>query len=349
MPSKAQSVLLKLLAEQDVLQGLIRRITPHSVFFRFEQQEIEIPLNTLPKEDVLFLLEGQHVEVKKQAEQTITFRILPPAIQPSQQEQKSLTPRPLADVLLELNIPPTEEAVLVAQGLLERGFGVQESLVWNLLPWAEQGQLEEAFLLLQGRFPLKAGLLEVARRSETKDIDMPRLSYAKESMSPNLRELFQKPSFASRAKWSANFAEGETFKALVRLLVEERLLESLLTQRVDLHEYVFALPFLRGEDLYAGWVHVKRENESNVPKGEKEVVSFCVEVQIPTKTLGLIGAEIRIQGKSLGIQLKVDEDGSEFVAASLQTLKEELGALGWQVGKIQVGGWDHAQSSSLTL
>lgn len=292
--------------------------------------DLELPLNQ--KGD---LIQGQVVELTWQNESTIAVRS--PAL-----DQQPLVAKQLTQLLMDLNVPPTAEAVLVAQGLLERGYALQESLIWHLMPWAEQGQLDEAFMLFEAKYPVEPKLLAMARELQSQNVGEVLLAGARDETPSELQELLEYPSLESRFKWSAAFAEGETFKALVRLLVEERLVEALLAHD---QVFVFALPFLQGDDLYASWVRIQR---GATTEDEEEPRGFDLELEIPTKTLGVIGANLAVRGSNLAITIRVMEH-EEMMAEALESLKQELRASGWNLQKLQVRGWDHAQGSSSPL
>lgn len=344
----AHMSLFKLMAERDILLGLVRRVTPVSAFLQFDRTEVEWPLTSFSKEQRRALVGGRVVELKRQDEQTFALKILA-APAGAEGEGKSLAPPQLEQVLVELNIPPTSEAVLVAQGLLDRGFAIQEELVWSLLPWAERGQLEEAFLLLQAKYPLRPELLSLVRQSRGRSAGDALHLQARASLPPDLQELFASPSWETRAKWSDRLSEGEIFKTLVRLLVEERLAESLINQQSGLSEYVFALPFLRNDDLYASWVRIARDDGSRRRAVQPEETSFYIELQMPSATLGIVGAELCVQGKDVNIVLRVEDEMAARVQGDLELLEQELATAGWSVTGIKVGGWKHAQSRSFTL
>ena len=339
--------LLKLLAEQKVLRGTVLRVTPSSIFIflRNEETEVELPLLSQGRS----LVPGQVVELTKEDE-SVALKILPnqSSVEVSV-ERQALHPKQLEQVLLELNIPPTEEAILVAQGLMERGFPLQESLVWSLLPWAEKGQLEEAFLILQARFPLKRELLAMVRQLKARPVSDAILAGARESLPPDLQELLEHPNLESRTRWGKRFSEGETFKALARLLVEERFVEALLGRQNSSNqsEYVLALPFLRKDALHATWVRITRD-ETTTQEDGKERKSFRIELEIPTSTLGLVGAELFVQGKTVEVTLKPEKQ-PERVEHALEELEQELGAAGWNLRGLKVRGWPDAQGSGITL
>ncbi len=334
--------LAKLLAEHDVLPGLVRRVTPSSVWVRISEKDIELPLKGYP------LTSGQVVEISRDG-QTITLKtLIGQSASHGEAEQKALTPTQLGEVLVELNIPPTTEAVRVAEGLVERGFPLQEALVWSLLPWAEEGQLEEAFLALQAKYPLKQEVLAVAGRLKERHVGEPILTAAREDLPSDLKELFFKPNLGNRTNWHKRFPEGKVFKALARLLVEERLAESLLNREMSPHhEYLLAIPFLRKDDLYASWVRITRDDPDVGADGE-EHNSFRLELEIPTATLGVVGAELFVAGRSVAINLRVEE-GSNDLQLALEDLRQELHASGWNLRELQVRGWDDAQSGSITI
>ncbi len=332
-------MLTRLLAEHGVLQGVIRHVSSSSVFVFLQAKEMEIEL-PLPSQGYS-LVPGQFVELTKQ-DGTIFLKVLPDHVIEAELGQDFIMPRQLEQVLVELNIPPTDEAVLVAQGLVERGFPVQESLVWSLLPWAEVEQLEEAFLALQAKYPLKPEILTLIRQFRGRDGEAPILIGARDEAPPDLQELLAEPNLEGRARWSDKFSEGELFKSLARLLVEERLVESLSAQS----EYILALPFFRDRDLYASWVRIKEEDSSESDNREEKGVR--VELQIPTATFGMVGAELRVQGRTVALTLSVHEH-AERLEVALDALGQELVKEGWHPRELQVRRWEDAESSRLTL
>lgn len=334
-------MLTRLLAEHGVLRGVVRGVTPSSiwVFLQTPETEVELPLPAQGRS----LVPGQIVELTKQDE-IIALRLLPShSVVPAKPGQEGITPRQLEQVLVELSIPPTEEVVQVAQGLVERNFPVQESLVWALLPWAEEGHLEEAFLALQANYPLKSGILALIRQFRGRDVEEPILTGVRADVPPDLQELLEEPNLQSRTRWSNRFSEGETFKALARLLVEERLVESLFTQS----GYALALPFFREDDLYASWVRITRD-ENPIGQGDDEQKNLRVELQIPTSTLGVVGAELTVREQSVAVTLWVHEH-PERLEVSLEAFGQELVEAGWKPGKLRVRRWDDAQSGSFTV
>ncbi|HBN96570.1 MAG TPA: hypothetical protein DDZ66_09740 [Firmicutes bacterium] len=339
------NTLLKLLAEQDVLRGIVRRFTPSSVFVFLQNEEVEVELPLQGRS----LAPGQLVELTQEGA-SVALKRLPhqPSVEVSA-GQPGLNSKQIEQVLVELNIPPTEEAVLVAQGLMERGFPLQEPLVWSLLPWAEEGQLEEAFLVLQAKFPLKPELLAMVTQLKARPLGDAILAGARDSLPPDLQEILERPSLESRARWNNRFSEGETFKALARLLVEERFVESLLGRQSNPNqlEYVLALPFLRKDDLHAAWVRITRDEDSLKEEGD-ERGSFWLELEIPTSTLGLVWAELLVRGNTVAVTLKVGEH-LERAEEALEELEQELGASGWNPRELTVRGWDNAQGSGITL
>ena len=63
--------------------------------------------------------------------------------------------------MIELNVPPSKEAVIAAESLMKLGLPLREENLFAVLPWAEQGQLEAVLPLLQGGFPLLPELVEL--------------------------------------------------------------------------------------------------------------------------------------------------------------------------------------------
>src|SRR5690606_21660875 len=121
----------------------------------------------------------------------------------SPQEQPSFSPQTLAEALLALDLRPTEPLQLAAQMLLERGFPLQKEYLLLLLPWAEQGRLEEALLLLEARLPVTADLVELV--GEVKEgFPLSRVvEQGAPEFSPELQEALRYPSLRSREAWGA--------------------------------------------------------------------------------------------------------------------------------------------------
>lgn len=330
--------LIRLLSVRGALRGAVRRISPSSVFIAIQlegrQTEVEIPLQGQA------LTPGQAVEISLEDEERIVLKVLTPAGQGVELDK----PKPIEQVLTELNIPPTEEAVLTARGLAERGFPVQEPLVWSILPWAEAGWLEEALLALEAKFPLKLEVLTMIRQLRSGNVRDPVLQDARENIPPDLHVLLQRPSVERRSRWGDRFSEGEVFKALARLLVEERFVASLLKQGT----YVFAVPFLRQEDLYASWIRITREDRHAGSEEEDTPGSFRLELQIPTEALGLVGVELIVEGKAVTAVLSVEAEPAGM-EADFKEFEGELQAAGWKLKTLQVRRWSDAQGSSFTL
>lgn len=349
LPSKnLTQVLIRLLAEHDVLRGVVTRVTPASVSVLLHAKDVEVEL---PLKGHSFI-EGQLVEITRPDEQAIAVKLLAPNSDwqtAVTSEQRVLVTSQLEQVLVELNIPPTEEAVLVGQGLLERGFALQESLVWSLLPWAEAGQLEEAFMLLEARYPLNPELVAMVRSMKGKSPEEPILRDVRQSLPPDLQRLLERPSMDGRVRWSRRFSEGETFKALARLLVEEKFVESIINREhaPNRFDHVFALPFLQGDDLYAAWVRISREEQTE-RENENEDTCHRIELEIPTATLGMVGLELIVQGKRLDVTLLIDQP-TEQIEDAMVELRRELATSGWNLRELKVRRWADAQGSRITV
>jgi hypothetical protein len=227
---------------------------------------------------------------------------------------------------------------MVAQGLLQRGFPLQKDLLWRLLPWAEREQLEEAFQLLQARFPLEPSLVEMVAQLRARDVSRPLFPGVKNELSSELQELLKHPSWEGRRSWGDKFADGELFKALIRLVVEERFLEALSPG------FVFALPFLLGDDLWVSWVRIAKDDDSQSKEAGAGTTSenLKVELQIPTINLGLVEVELWVREKALRIDFQVDDSGAKVLGECVEQLKRELATSGWEQTQIGIGGRDHA-------
>lgn len=334
--------LAKLLARQGTLRALVRRLGSSSIFLKVHlgdrQVEVEVPLQGH------VLTPGQLLELTLHDEHSIYLKVLEP---PGPAVEVD-APSQLEHVLAELNIPPTEEAILVAKALVDRGFPLQESLVWSILPWAEQGFLEEAFLALEARFPLKQEVLTMIRHLVSKSVREPILTEASE-IPTDLLEPFKRPSLENRTLWENRLSGGEAFKALARLLVEERFVEAFLSRQGSPHQftYVFALPFLRQDNLYAGWLRITRDSPAAKEGGDLPM-SFRIELQIPTASLGLVDVELVVEGKEVSATLSLEAQPADIKAA-IEAFGQELNEAGWQLRKLQVRRWSDAEGSGFTL
>ena len=343
-PNNMVQVLDKLLEEHGILRGVVRRVNATSILVELAETEVELPVRGAS------VTVSQIVEITRQDPETIALRALPdqPTVLP--EIEPSRTSMQLEQALLDMNVPPTPEAILVAEGLLEGGFPLQEPLIWSLLPWAEKGQLAEAFLALKAKFPLRTEVLTMVQRFQGRDIAEPILTEAREELPSDLQALFAEPSLDNRARWSNKLAEGKLFKALVRLLVEERFVEALLNREADpgQSEHLFALPFIRKDDLYAGWLKITRENPDKQGKGAKEQRSFRLELQIPTAAFGIVLAEVLVAGRNVSVILRA-EGGFDEAELALQELAEELQDAGWTIRELEIRGRDDAEGRSITL
>ncbi|NMB19934.1 MAG: hypothetical protein GX979_03645 [Firmicutes bacterium] len=342
-PNNMVQVLDKLLEEHGILRGVVRRVNATSILVELAETEVELPVRGAS------VTVSQIVEITRQDPETIALRALPdqPTVLP--EIEPSRTSMQLEQALLDMNVPPTPEAILVAEGLLEGGFPLQEPLIWSLLPWAEKGQLAEAFLALKAKFPLRTEVLTMVQRFQGRDIAEPILTEAREELPSDLQALFAEPSLDNRARWSNKLAEGKLFKVLVRILVEERFVEALLNREADpgQSEHLFALPFIRKDDLYAGWLRITRENPDKQGEGAKEQ-SFRLELQIPTAAFGIVVAEVLVAGRNVSVILRA-EGGFDEAELALQELAEELQDAGWTIRELEIRGRDDAEGRSITL
>lgn len=322
----------KLFAQHSVLRGKILRLTSSTLVLQVQQLEVEFDLQNVADNMRLTLQEGLIVELQRLDETTLSLKL------PTTQGEgitNEVGNSPLSQVLVDLGVPPTQASLEVSQGLLQRGFGLKKELIWLLLPWAEQGKLDEAFLLLQARFPLKPSLVELVARGKGRTKGEPIYAQAKSNLPEELQELFQKPSWESRRAWTDKFVEGGIFKALVRLVVEERFLDALSS------DFVFALPFLQGEDLQASWVRISREDEGQQSENEMQP-SFKVELEIPTLNFGLICVKLIVRGKNLALHFRAETLGQLSLESALNSLQEELTTCGWTLVKVNLRGWEDA-------
>lgn len=332
----------QLLAEQERTGGLIRRLTADAVVFQFPRGQLELPLSSVPPELRPLLAEGLPVTLMTDGGGKPLLKLSPP---PAAWEASEAAFTELEGALVELDVYPSPEALRAAQALLERGFPLRKQVLLRLLPWAEQGRLEEALVLLEVGFPLTHSLAELVQELQGGKLSHSLQTAVEEELPEELRRALQQPDFAQRGIWKERLAEGELFKTLVRLLAAERLLEAWLNRGDQVNQFVFALPFLRDNQLFASWVRITKG-----PQGQEEYEAgvFRIRLEVPTASLGLVGMELKVRGKRLSLEFQVEERG-QLVQDSLEALRQELAASGWQLEKFKVGGWDDAQGSSFTL
>lgn len=349
----SQELLTQLLSEQGAFLATIKKLTPHSILLKVENGELELPLAQSTKEQRAELAPGSLVRIEMFQEQTLVMTKVPPSKPQSFDPREGFAiPAQLDEALVELNIPATPTTIAVARALLEGGFALQEKLVWALLPWAENGQLEKVLPLLQAKFPLTPELVEVVEEVRHREGEQALLPKIREQLSPEFQESLTRPRWENRAKWSNKPQDREAVQRLVKLLVEERFVESLLNQQAHLGEHVFALPFLLNDDLYTSWVRIAQEQRPAEGSTER---GFRIQLAIPTSHFGLVEADLAVWGKNIRLTLWVDGVDPENMAGALPNLEGELIAQGWEPSSLMVlrgprkGGLGDAESSSLAL
>ncbi|MGB4430824.1 MAG: hypothetical protein WBJ15_03115, partial [Limnochordia bacterium] len=176
-----------------------------------------------------------------------------------------------------------------------------------------------------------------------KPISQPLWEQAVEELPPELQEALRHPSLRSRAELGGTMREGRPLRALARLLAAERLIQShgAATQGEG-REFVFFLPFLKGQDLFASWVRIARDAET--PQAEEQ--AFRLEMLLPTDSFGMVRAELFVLGRSVRLHLEAEKN-HHSLAAQAEELQVELGAAGWQLGEVKVGELEPCARQSL--
>ncbi|NLL47412.1 MAG: hypothetical protein GX249_02390, partial [Firmicutes bacterium] len=98
--------LTKLLGEQVALRAVVRRVSPGLVWVEIGDHDLELPLPGVS------LVAGQVVELTRQDDQTIALRVVADPATNVPEGVPVRTSADLGQVLLEMNVPPTEEALL---------------------------------------------------------------------------------------------------------------------------------------------------------------------------------------------------------------------------------------------
>lgn len=334
--------LAALFAGRTALKGRIQRITGETVVLRLAREVVELPLALFSAPVREALREGIAVELQRD-QGTVQLRVVP-AEPVSPQEQPSFSPQTLAEALLALDLRPTEPLQLAAQMLLERGFPLQKEYLLLLLPWAEQGRLEEALLLLEARLPVTADLVELV--GEVKEgFPLSRVvEQGAPEFSPELQEALRYPSLRSREAWGARPGEGRVWRAWARLVAYEHLLNSLLTAQQEGNSgFMLFLPFMLGQDLAAAWVRVSQEQEGEEHQG---LQPHKLELLLPTQSFGLLRAELVVWGQALRLNLWAEQN-LPLLEGELAELTAELGAAGWQVQGVKAGELEQCARQSL--
>jgi hypothetical protein len=344
-PENLEHYLAGLHGGRQVLAGVIQRITSASVFLRSGQVEAELPLAAISAELRDALREGLLVELHRE-QGVLVLKVVTAVQEPAGREQPVRAPQTLEEALLALDIRPSGEAQLAAKALLEAGLPLQKDFLRVLLPWAERGRLEEALQLLQTGFPVTAELVELAGELSERPADQAVPAEIAPELPEELEEALRYPSLRSRSAVNGRQAEGRVFRALARLLAEEKLLTALIPSNRggEEREFIFFLPFLRGEDLHAAWVRVGREGEES-PEDEREK-SFRLELLLPTDAFGLVRAELFVQGQKVRLHLAA-ERGEESLSGQADELRAELLEAGWQLSEVKVGELEQCAKPSL--
>ncbi|WP_461364387.1 hypothetical protein [Candidatus Darwinibacter acetoxidans] len=330
--------LLQLFQGSSKLEGVIKEITPASILLQLGQAELELPLESSRPDVRAWLREGLKVELHRQ-QGVFILKAQPAASQP---EPAALAVRPLDEALLALDIPPTPEALLTAKTLLEQGFPLQKEHLWVLLPWAEQGRLEEALQLLQAGLRATPALVELVSELREKPPGQAVQEQVRQELPLELQESLTHPSVKGRTAWSGRVAQTEVGHAVIRLLAAEQMLNSLLAAQSSNTDLVFFLPFLQGEDLFASWVKISRDS----PEREAELQGFRLQVVLPTESFGLVTADLFVQGKTVRLHLGAEEN-DQLLADGAGRLTAELGASCWQLTEVTVGGLVECARQSL--
>lgn len=334
-PKTTNNQLMQQLAEGPLL-GVVKRVSAHSIILQIAQREVEWPLVELTKEQRSALLPKAVVELSFSNDGGLRLHILPDAELETTQPLQSVKTRELSQVLVELNIPATEETLLVAERLLQQGFPLQEQTLWAVLPWAERGLLAEAIMLLKADFPLKHEFIEILEDQYSSKVDEPLLQNGIENLPSELMSSFSSPKWDNRKNWSTHLKEGDLFKVLARLLVEESLQDVLLQSQSDASQkFTFALPFVLDGNLHSAWVRIFRENKKSNQMVEEED-EFRLELEIPTRTMGVVVANLHIQSEKVNIFFQVEKNDEAFAEESLSIFKEELHDSGWMLTNVDV-------------
>ena len=346
-------LLMELFQEGNALLATIKRSTPHSVFLMVDNREFELPLAKLTKEQQAELTLGSLVRLEILPDRTLLMTKMMESRLQGQTQEVPLIETSLEEALVQLNIPATPDTLEVAKALVKGGFPLQEKLVWTLLPWAEKGQLETALLLLQAKFPLIKEMVELVEGLRAREEIKAPIYRIQEELSLELKEALSEPRWENRDKFSTKSQDQEVVRRLVKLVVEEQFVETLVNRQALGKEYVFALPFLLNDDLYTSWVRISPEQQSK--EGALTEKGFRIDLEIPTASFGLVEGELVVWGKRLRLALWLEDGGSEFMGEELPALERELLSRGWEPSSLVIrqgprkGGFGDAKSSCLTL
>lgn len=335
-PEGLEQFLAGLVPGKGKLVGQVQRLTPLAVVVRLEQGELELPLANLSSQLRAALREGLIVELQRsQGQVSLTINSL--SQQPVPQEQQlELSLGTLAEALEAMAIRPTAEALQAAQGLLDRGFPLQKDYLRLLLPFALQGKLEEALLLLEAGFPVRPALVELVTELKAKPAAELLSKRIGDEIPPDLQEQQSLPSSDGRAAIAARLGEGRALKALVRQLAAEQFLNSLLNHRSgDSGTFVFFLPFVKGTDLKATWIKVGREGEGKTRSEGDHIVKL--EFLLPTDSFGVVTGTLLVLDRNVSLSLIVERNQA-VLSGQLAELERELAVTGWKLGEVKVSG-----------
>lgn len=353
MDAESWDSLLSVLNQDQPVVATVKRITSQSVLLKIGTRNWELPLNKLEAEQGKQLSAGDQVQLKLLSSERLLINKT--GYHPIYENPKEtpLIPSSIQEAVLELGVPanPTTEAV--AEALLKGGFALKEQLIWALVPWAEQGLLESAILLLQAKFPLTLELVEAVERFKERGPQQALLENVKENLSPELQETLEKPTWENRGKISTKAQDLKVLQGLTELVVEENFVQSLFNRNNLETEYVFSLPFLLGSDLHTSWVRIKPEQENQ--ENAKQEPKFRIDLLIPTLSCGLVETELVVWGKSLRLTLWMENADFELMEDQLSLLKQELIGQGWTPSSLSIlegpreGGFAHAKSGCFTI
>lgn len=344
--------LLSLLERDEVLFATVTKLTDHqSLVLKIGNRHWDLALDHLELEQVKQLV-GTDVKLELFAHGRLLITKVDSSAPYVEPKDASLVRGSIKDSLLELNIPSTPSTEAVAHALIKGGFPLKEQLIWSLVPWAEQGLVEQAVLLLRAKFPLTGELVEVVKEFQDQQAGEDLLANIAPKLSPELRKGLSKPAFENRTKISPKQEDFVVIRSFLKLATKEKLIQALLTDS-NQEEYVFALPFLLKNDLDTSWVRIKgdREDAANVFKE-----NFSIDFLLPTLNFGLVEGELVVVGrKEVQLNLWLEEGDQPFVADKLAILRAELLEQGWNPQSFTVlqgprqGGFSHEKGSCFTL
>lgn len=323
--------LQTLLSEGPAL-AVIKRVSAHSIILQIGSKEVGWPLAKLTEKEKAMLVPKAVVELSFSHDYGYRLDVLSDEEVPETRiHGENVITRELSEVLVELDIPATEATLLIAKTLLEQGFSLKKEMLWDLLPWAERGLLNEALELLKADFPLRFEFLDILVNQSNAKVQEPLLKNVIRDLPLEVVELFTVPKWENRKNWAKHLGEGETFKVLARLLTEERLLEAVAQAGKDNSlNFVFALPFMLEDNLHAGWVrvYVKEDTDEAEHQNEKGI---RLNLEIPTLSMGLVTVDLHILDNKVNITFSVERNKKAFPESSLAVFRDELSGSGWDL------------------